>query len=348
MTKKNKYSEGAYASLTGFRRAIPIILFALALFIGLCFISKETGTFGVAIGKFLLGAFSVGGYFIPALFALHAFFYPSDFQRKRILTRTIFSLLLLIAISALSHAIYTFGDEPFFSASDFYNDGKEAHGGGFVGGIIAFAIIKVIGYAGLIILAVTFFALYVTYFLASEHNAIRSALQRLLYFIVSLGAKAEKRLSGKKEEKRAKKAEKEEEALRRLEEKKAAKKVLSKDSELFDDEFFAVDNGMSEFKIDELGINESRKREDIELNPTLQEKVHPKSKVEETQEPEAEVGTHKKKINTDYGFTPETAKYTYEEKSGDIIVEANEEPVREAPKYSADDSAETTLSISSV
>ncbi len=342
MTKKHERGEGAYASLTGFRRAVPIILFALALFIGLCFISKETGTFGVAIGGFLLGTFSIGGYFIPALFALHAFFYPSDFQKKRILSRIIFSVLLLIAVSALSHAIYTLGDEPIFSAADFYNDGKEARGGGFIGGVIAFALIKVVGYAGLIILAITFFALYVTYFLASERNVIKSAFKKLLLFIVNLGAKAEKRIAGKKKEKKLKRAEKEEESLRRLEEKKAAKKALPKDSELFDDEFFAVDNGMSEFKIEELGINESRTREDIELNPTLQEKVHPKSKVEEDNEPEAEPDTHRKKINTDYGFTPETAKYTYEEESGDIIVESEETEEEEA-RYRNNDSAESVF-----
>ena len=320
MSNNKNNKEGAYASLTGFRRAIPIILFAAAIFIALCFITQNTGALGVAIGGFLLGSFSIGGYFIPVLFAVHAFFYPSDVQRKRVISRLVFSVLLVIAISAFAHAISIFGNEPVFSAADFYNNGKMNIGGGFVGGTIAFAIIKVLGYAGMIILTVTFFALYITYFLAGERNIIKRTFKKLLYSFVNFGAKAEKNLTDRKKKKNEIKDKKEKAALQRIEEKKAAKKQLPKDSPLYDDEFFAVDNGLSELKIEELGINESRNREDIELNPTLQERVFPKSRVEETKDDEPKY-TPKKTVNSDYGFSTDESKYTFEKETGDIILE---------------------------
>ena len=96
MQDEKKSKEGAYASLTGFHRAVPIILFAMAIFIALCYFTKDhTGAFGKVVAGFLLGSFSIGGYFIPVLFAVHAFFYASDIQHKRLISRIIFSFLLL-------------------------------------------------------------------------------------------------------------------------------------------------------------------------------------------------------------------------------------------------------------
>ena len=70
--------KGAYAELTGFKRAVPIILTALAVFIAFCFVLQDTGAFGRAISSVLLGLFSIGGYFIPAFLVVHAVFYASD------------------------------------------------------------------------------------------------------------------------------------------------------------------------------------------------------------------------------------------------------------------------------
>ena len=302
MENKDRSKEGAYAQLKGFHRAIPIILAAFALFIAICFFTKDsTGAFGRIVSGFLLGTFSIGGYFIPVLFAVHAIFYPSDIQEKRLVSRVVFSAILLIFISAMSYAISTIGQEELvFSAHDFYVNGQMSVGGGFIGGVIGFAIMKVIGPVGLIILAIAIIALYVTYFLSGQK--MRRMFNNILLRFVSFGAKMEKKYKKSVAEGKANKAIRAEEK-RRAEEKKNAKKLealMEKESELYDDEFFASDNGLKELKIPELGINESRTQEDIELNPTLQEKVHPKNKVEE--EPEyITIELHPKKtIKTDY------------------------------------------------
>ena len=56
MSDNKEKKESAYSQLKGFHRAIPIILSALALFIAVCFITKNTGTLGRAISGFLRGA----------------------------------------------------------------------------------------------------------------------------------------------------------------------------------------------------------------------------------------------------------------------------------------------------
>ena len=134
MPTPNRQKDGTYSSLTGFHRAVPIILFALSIFIALCFFTKNTGALGGAIGDFLLGSFSVGAYFIPLFLAIHAFFYASDIQLGKPLQRALFTLAVLALISALAHAIANFGNAPIFDAEKFYDDGINSTGGGFVGG----------------------------------------------------------------------------------------------------------------------------------------------------------------------------------------------------------------------
>ena len=349
MENKDKNKEGAYAQLKGFHRAVPIILAAFALFITLCFFTKEsTGAFGEVVSSFLLGAFSIGGYFIPVLFAVHAFFYPSDIQGKRLVSRAIFSVILLIFISAMTYAFSIVGEEnPAFTPAEFYTNGQQNVGGGFVGGVIGFAIIKLIGTVGLIILALAVIALYVTYFLSGER--MKRMFGNAVLGFAKFGAKMEGKYKKSAAEKKANKAIRAEEK-RRAEEKKNAKRLealMEKESELYEDDFFAADNGLKELRIAELGINETRDQAALELNPTLQEKVHPKNKVEE--EPvyqtksESYSSIHKKTINTDYGFDPNEVEYTVQNNGRDFVAE---EPVKEkaAPTYTGiDDSAESVF-----
>lgn len=316
MSYGKKTKGSAYAQLKGFHRAVPILLIAFALFIAICFITQDTGKVGRAISGFLLGCFSIGGYFIPALIAVHAVFYSSDIKsRKVLISRIVFSLVLIITISVLTHAIVYYGEDLTYSASELYANGKLSKGGGFIGGSFAYAIILLIDYIGLIILTLTVFALYIAYFLAGENNAVRAALGRLLYKIVSACAKIEEKIKNRKTDKRDRKTEKES-SDKKLKESKRAAALMAKEEKLYDDEFFAVDNGLKELKINELGISEQRSDADIEKNPTLHEKVRPKSAAPdesphtETQS-EAPKFKEKKRFNADYGVSD----------NGDIIID---------------------------
>ena len=143
MSENNK-KPGTYAALTGFHRAVPIILFALAVFTGLCFITQDIGAFGHAISGVFCGLFSYGAYVIPFLIAVHAIFYASDLHEKRLLSRAIFSVISVVAVAALAYTIAYWGEKDVaFAIKDYYALGTQTVGGGFIGSIIVSVAIAV-------------------------------------------------------------------------------------------------------------------------------------------------------------------------------------------------------------
>ncbi len=344
MTEKKKQKEGAYASLTGFKRAVPIILVALAVFTALCFITQNTGALGRAISNVLLGLFSIGGYFIPFLLLIHAFFYPSDVQKKRCISRLIFSVIAIIAISSMAHAITYFGVEHPFSAKEFYTSGVNSKGGGFIGGLFAFLLVKVFGSIGVIILAVLVFALYITYFFDVGKSAVSRVLLKILNAISDFFTE----VKTKREQSKEKKAKKDEEKKREA--------LASKQEGLFDDEFFDADNGLSDLTIDKLGIKESRDEKEIERRPSLQDKIiheknrEIKSKTSEKQTyHSAEDKPARRQVNLDYsttdsahGLALSVEDSNFVPRENDIIYEEHEIPVQN--KTVLEESAEDVFS----
>lgn len=250
--------------LTGFSRAVPVLLFALAIFIALCFFTKNTGTLGPLISGVLLGLFSSGAFAVPVLILLHALFYPSDLKRGRRLTRLIFSAVFLLTLSCFIYTVTYFGKEVPFAPGAFYQNGKQLIGGGFLGGILAFTITKIFGSVGAIVIAVLVFALYLTYFFAGESRSVKAFSLKALAALATAASFIEKRVRALCK------------AHRDAKERRLAAQEKQKRSELLQDDFFAVDNGMQVLEIDQLGICETRSREAIEQNPTLHETVYPK------------------------------------------------------------------------
>ena len=259
-----KRSPAEKEPLTGFQRAIPILLFALAIFVALCFLTQNTGTLGPLISGVLLGLFSSAAFAVPVLILLHALFYASDLRRGRRLTRLIFSAVFLLTLSCFIYAVTYFGTDVTFDAGGFYRLGKEAVGGGFFGGVLGYAITKVFGSVGMIVLAVLVFSLYLTYFFAGESNSVKAFALKVLATLASAASFVEKKLRLFFRN------------LKDAKEKRVAAQEKQKKSALLHDDFFAVDNGMQELEIEDLGILETRSEQSIEENPTLHETVYPK------------------------------------------------------------------------
>ncbi len=299
-----KNTKKAYASLTGFRRAVPIILAAIAVFIAVCFIAPEGTGVGKYIGDFLLGILSVGGYLVPAFLILHAIFYPRDVAKKCVLGRIVFTLIALLAFSALLHTVNNFGVEnPVFDTEAFYNDGKECIGGGWLGGVIGYGLMSFIGRIGMIILAVAIFALYLTYFFANGKSTLAKILLNILNKISDSHDAKKKKKEEAREAKRIKTAD------------RKHPRISPKHEGLYEDEFFAVDNGMSEIRIDELGIRETRRQADLEKMPHLEDKVR-----------------HDNQDTTDDdNIFVDTAPEEEEILEDIIIEEAHDEPVYDEP-----------------
>ena len=266
---QNKKTTSAYSSLTGIHRAVPIILFAVAVFTMFCYITQDIGALGHAISAVFLGLFSCGAYAIPLLLALHAIFYPSDILEHRVASRVIFSVIAITFISALSHSITHWnGDLSInaFDAAAFFTEGMSSHGGGFIGGAVGVGIVTVFGRIGLVIIAAATLAIYVSYFFASGKRSVSKVLFNILKAVVYTLAFIErciKKLFG---------------GAKRAKTTRVSRAADQKSFELTDDEFFAVDNGMQRLSVSELGIRETRTASDIE-NPTLHEKVFYKSAV---------------------------------------------------------------------
>ena len=262
MSEKKKVTA-QYSSLVGIHRAVPIILFAVAVFTMFCFITQDIGIFGPALSTVFLGLFSYGAYAIPLLLALHAIFYPSDIKEKRVVSRIIFSLIAITFISALSYSITYWNAEISFTPGDFFRNGQASVGGGFIGGIIGFGLMNAVGRVGVVIIAVSILAIYVSYFFASGKNSVSRLFYNILKYTVIALAYTEKgikalfrTLTGRRRDR----------LQRETEEKYNA---------LTDDDFFAVANGLQRLSVAELGIKETH----VEGSPTLHDKVFYKSSV---------------------------------------------------------------------
>ena len=266
-TPENKRAGFSFTIPEGMHRAMPIVLFAVAVFTGVCFIIGDIGTFGNFLCDLLLGLFSYAAYALPLLIALHAIFYNSDLKQKRILSRTVFSV---VAISSISAAIYTVENwrlDVGFLGFEYYTLGTQHTGGGLVGGLIGYCLTHLFGFVGMIIIAAAVLAIYFTYFFSSGKSTLKRIGYRILkrtVIILAAGEKKIKHAFG---------------VFGRAKNREIERKINEKNRELYEDDFFAVDNGIERLEITELGIKESRGREDIERKPHSQDNVFHKSEV---------------------------------------------------------------------
>ena len=246
LDKKRVKAKERGGDVVGITRAIPVILFAAALFLTLCFITADTGAFGKFISNVLMGLFSYMAYTIPVFICLHAVFYFSDLKRGAVLKRFIFTLSAITMLAMTAYVISTFKTSPEFNLSIFYSNGTESVGGGVIGSTLAFLLMKIFGRVGLIILLSLALVVYVIYLLSGGGSAISDFFWRRLRSIANFGAKLEKRA----EEKRKRKKEGAEAKYRAFDDKK--------NGDFYNDEYFGTDNGVSRLEIPELGILETK------------------------------------------------------------------------------------------
>ena len=182
----------------GFIRSVPLILFAFAIFITLCFITGETGAFGAFISKFLKGLFSYMAYTIPVFLTIHAITFTNDYKNRKILSHSIFSIITLITLAMVAFIIPNLSKDVVYSASEFYNSGIANAGGGFIGGSVAYALTKLFGYWGLLIIIALIFAVYIISFFWGKDGSIGKFLLKRLAAAFNFGAKLEKKSEEKK------------------------------------------------------------------------------------------------------------------------------------------------------
>ena len=162
---EEKKKESYFSQLKGYRKAMPIVFAAFAVFTAVCVFSEGSGFLGDGIGSILRGLFSIGAYFIPFLLGIHSLCYATDVNKHRFISRLFFSLTVLILASTVEYAICFWDSDAVFAPTYFYTDGEF---GGFVGGVIGFAFMKMIGHIGVIILAAAILIIYAIFFYADR------------------------------------------------------------------------------------------------------------------------------------------------------------------------------------
>ena len=306
MKDENKKTND-FASLKGYQRAMPIIFAALAVFSAVCVFSKSSGFLGEGVGRILLGLFSAGGYVIPFLLGIHALCYASDVTHKRFTSRAFFSATAIILASTIEFSICSWGGEALFAPTEFYAD---ATNGGFVGGVLGFALMKLVGGVGVIVFSVAILAIYAIFFYADRTGEFgQKALDiagALFGFLAKTEGDVKKRIADKKNEK----LEREEEAHR------------NRSDDLLNDSFF-VTTGVEDLRIDELGIGKSTAKE--EPIPEAAEPVQKRQR-----------RNSQKPVDLDYGIETPTAA----EKENDESFEKNAASAERGDIFGIEDSAE--------
>ena len=347
--KSNGTDKPKNKEALGITRAVPVILIAIALFLTLCYITADTGAFGKFISNAFMGLFSYMAYTIPFFISLHAICFFSDYRDGKIVKRIIFSAVALTMLSMVAYVITVFRTGVMvFDASSYYIDGTNLVGGGVVGNCAAYACMQLFGKIGLIIILSLTAIVYVIYLASGGGAAFSNFFLKKIAGIVNYGAKIEKR----REEKRMAKNEGKEAKHRASDDKK--------NRDLYNDEYFGTDNGVSRLEIPELGILETKTSRGTAH--ILRETVikNDEEKTAETEDKHADsYSAYRKKINDIFVDTDSSFVRTEASKDGDDIVyepkstgtefELNEEtPVgaKSGKDYGIDDSADAIFTES--
>ena len=349
--KRTKSSE--CTEITGFMRAVPVIMIAAALFLTLCFVTAETGAFGKFISEVLTGLFSYMAYTIPAFITLHAIFFYNDVKEGKLGIKIFFSCCALVMLSMVAYIIPNIASELVFNAKDFYNDGKAIKGGGFIGSAVAFMLARVIGKVGVIIVIALAIALYALYLInGGGSNLSRFFLKKIgkiANYFAELEVKSQKKKKDKHEEKLVKQ--------RAVDDKKNA--------DFYNDEYFNADNGVSRLEIPELGILETKtgtagspclRETVIKDNETATDDIKSKAPMQDKKHfADVKIDSKQVFVRTDIkaeGFHGgdiiyEEAKSSSDsEKAFEFESKASSGDTYNAKKYNVDDSADSVFTAS--
>ena len=149
-----------------------LLLAALAIFIGICFAFRDdVGVIGYAISYVFYGLFGVGALLVPFLLVQLALFRKRDVATGAVRYKYIAAFFALLFFSVMAHTIHCLlADIPkltitsafsWDSLKELFQKGLAYRGGGFLGGILASALICATGYPGTIMFGTIFLVIFV-------------------------------------------------------------------------------------------------------------------------------------------------------------------------------------------
>ena len=143
---------------------IPYIVGVVALLLLICFVTNlfcnpenslndpsehYLGWFGYYVCYGFFGLFGPAAFAIPVIMALFVIFWGNYNRRSYVIPNTIIAVVSSILVSALIHTFMHMGDKSFsYIPGELFTEGAALGGGGFIGGITAFALVAVLNVFG--------------------------------------------------------------------------------------------------------------------------------------------------------------------------------------------------------
>ena len=174
MSDKKTIKE-KFSALEGLHRVVPILLISSAAIITALLIFGG-GAVGYGIKALLMGLFGYGAFAIPAAMLVHGLCYPEDLEHKSVLRRFIFSIVTLVLASCVDYAVSMLGNDPSFLPGVAFANMNQ---GGFIGNSIGFVLTLMFGQMGVIVLCISIFAIYLTFFYAEKAGSLGQAAIRI-------------------------------------------------------------------------------------------------------------------------------------------------------------------------
>lgn len=282
---------------------IPYIVAVVSLFLLICLIANAIcnpgnslaggresehalGIVGFWLCQIVFGIFGPAAYLIPVVLACFVIFWKNYNKRDFVLINIIVAVFTVVILSALYHVFAHIGGGVIAFDYDFgklFEEGAKSEGGGVIGGIIAFALVKVVNIVGALFILIAALIPMVTFLVGTTPVAIVSFIYKKIKAEIDKSAperqaRKEAREEEKKEQ-RAKERQEREEALkearaRKAEEREEAKRLKAEAAEAEKAEKAEKAKARAEAEDAKIAEKEDAEALDLKLEEEPEEKMN--------------------------------------------------------------------------
>lgn len=181
-SKKRKNTSGKKADTRAakksnpFAREITFLVLLVFSILSLLSLFHMCGIFGEALSSVLFGLMGALAYVFPFYLIVAAGLYIANRDNKRLKHKILFSIGLFWCLCALFQWVV---NDPVQNVWDIYTVCAENHGGGgFLGGLLAFGLVRALGRAGSMIVIL---ALFILFFMLISGKLFFSSIQQLYH-----------------------------------------------------------------------------------------------------------------------------------------------------------------------
>lgn len=181
-------AEARHDPTSRFNIAMPYILTALAIFLGLCLYARGCGLAGDIVRFLFLSFFSYASYLFPVILLVYAVIWRREVGKKRLGRRTAFLMITLLLVLSLLYILTLPRDviagnvpreEILLDGGSYFNyAAPKPVGGGFLGSLVGWILYRLVGPVMTIVLAALAVLLYGIFGFGFSPDAIVTGIVR--------------------------------------------------------------------------------------------------------------------------------------------------------------------------